>query len=217
MENKEAYKHKLPPFPGQACLVTFCLWNAVPPAALSNYTDKLQELQWKIAYRKKQQLYDRLLKELENAYSQTRRRYISALDRLLAQPADHAIDLNRADLAEIITHEFTFWAPSHLENYAWCILPNHVHWVFRTREKDHQGKPVYLPEVIESVKKDTAQQINILLERQGPLWHPDNFDLLLKNDKQLHRAIDFTLNNPIAANLIDDRRQWPGSWGSGGL
>lgn len=217
MEKKDRYRHLLPQYPGQACLSTFCLWNAFPPGTLSNYTGKLKELSWKMEFRKKQQLYDRHLKELENDYSQTRRRYINALDRLLAQHTNTTIHLDRKEITEIITRCLLVWAPAHIENYAWCIMPNHVHWVFRTRVKDHRGKPVSLPEIIESVKNDTAQQINTLLERQGPLWHPDNFDLLLKNDKQLHRAIEFTLNNPIVAKLVNTPSQWPGSWGSGTL
>lgn len=217
MEKKDLYRQTLPSYPGKAWMVTLCLWNAVPPGALSNYTNRLKELQWKIDYRKKHQQYDRMLKELENKYSQVRRYYFNAFDRRLAQQTDQAINLCQPGITSIILEVLSFWAASHIENYAWCIMPNHVHWVFRTREKDHRGKPVSLPEIIESVKNDTAQQINTLLERQGPLWHPDNFDLLLKNDKQLHRAIEFTLNNPIVAKLVNAPNQWPGSWGSGTL
>lgn len=216
MEKKESY-HLIPPHsqqPGQACFVTFCLYNAVAPGILSNYTDQLRELRWKIDNRIKHQLYDSFLKELENQYSRTRRHYFNAYDRLLAQNTDRTIDLNRADLSEIIIRCITFWPESLLENYAWCIMPNHVHWVFRTREKDKDGKMVYLSNMLESVKKDMAAKINNMQERDGPLWQTENFDTILRNQKQLYRAIEFTLNNPVSAKYVKDRNNWPASWSS---
>lgn len=52
MEKKEAYKHILPHFqqPGQACFVTFCLWEAVPHGAFPDYSNKLRELRLLIDY-----------------------------------------------------------------------------------------------------------------------------------------------------------------------
>ncbi|MGE5394764.1 MAG: hypothetical protein ACM3P1_08465 [Candidatus Saccharibacteria bacterium] len=44
MEKKNLNRHLLPQYLGQACLATFCLWNAIPPGALSNYTVKLSIL-----------------------------------------------------------------------------------------------------------------------------------------------------------------------------
>lgn len=218
MEKKEA--HLVRPHsqqPGQAHFVTFCLYNTVAPGALSNYTDQLMELRWKIDNRIKHQLYDSFLKELESQYSRTQRHYFNAYDRLLAQNTDRTIDLNRAALSEIIIQGITFWEDSLLENYAWCIMPNHVHWVFRIREKDKDGETVYLSNILESLKKDMAVKINKVLEREGPLWQTEHFDSILRNQKQLYRAIEFTLNNPVAAKYVKDRNEWPASWWSLGL
>jgi REP element-mobilizing transposase RayT len=218
MEKKEA--HLVRPHaqqPGQAHFVTFSLYNTVAPGALSNYTDQLRELRWKIDNRIKHQLYDSFLKELESQYSRTQRHYFNAYDRLLAQNTDLTIDLNRAVLSEIIIQGITFWEDSLLKNYALCIMPNHVHWVFRISEKDKDGETVYLSNILESVKRDMATKINKVLEREGPLWQTENFDILLQNQKQLYRAIEFTLNNPVSAKYVKDRNKWPASWWSLGL
>jgi len=219
MEKKEAYKHILPHFqqPGQAYFVTFCLWNAVAHGALSEFTNKLRELRLLIEYRKRHQLFDQMYTELSKDYSQTRRRYVYAYDELMAQNKDRSIDLNNTELSTIITEGLTFWANTHIENYAWCIMPNHVHWVFRTREKDQDGKPVYLSDMIESVKKNTARKINRVIGREGHLWQKESFDTTIRDHKHLYHAIEYTLNNPVAAQFTDDRTQWPGSWGSGTL
>lgn len=214
MEKQDAYSYLLPHFqqPGQAYFVTFCLWNAVAHNALVKYTDKLRELRWKIDNRKKHQQYDRLLKELENDYSRTRRHYFNAFDRLMAQNKDRSIDLNRGDLSFLIRGELTFWANSIIENYAWCIMPNHLHWVFRIRDRDMHGKPVSLSDIMESVKKSTEGKINNVLEREGPLWQKENFESLLRDHRHLVRAVEFTQNNPVAAKLVKNRNEWPGSW-----
>ena len=219
MEKKEAYKNILPHFqqPGQAYFVTFCLWNAVAHGALSGYTNQLREIRLQIGSRKRLQLFDQMLTELTNDYYQTRRRYIKAYDDLLAQNKDRAIDLNKTELSAIIIKGLTFWQETRIDNYAWCIMPNHVHWVFKTRKTDTHGQPVYLSEIMESVKKHTAKEINKIIGRQGHLWQKESFDTTIRDDKHLSRAIEYTLNNPVAAQYIEDKKDWPGSWGSGGL
>ena len=95
-------------------------------------------------------------------------------------------------------------------------MPNHVHWVFKTREKDINGKPVYLSKIMESVKKETAKQINRLIGRQGHLWQKESFDTTIRDDKHLYHAIEYTLNNPVSAGYVEDRKDWPGLYlGSG--
>jgi REP element-mobilizing transposase RayT len=89
--------------------------------------------------------------------------------------------------------------------------------VFNTREKDIHGKPVYLSDIMESVKKHTAKEINKAIGRQGHLWQKESFDTTIRDHKHLYHAIEYTLNNPVAAGYIQDRNDWPGTWGSGSL
>jgi REP element-mobilizing transposase RayT len=219
MEKKEAYRHILPHYqqPGQAYFVTICLWNAVAHNALSHYTHHLHELRLHIEYRKRHHLFDAMLTALDDDYHHTRRQYIYAYDQLMAQNTDRTIDLNSREISEIIIEGLTYWADTHLENQAWCIMPNHVHWVFTTREKDKEGKPVYLSTIMESVKKNTARKINKIIGREGHLWQKESFDTTIRDYKHLYRAMEYTINNPVAAKFVKDRKEWPGSWGSCGL
>lgn len=216
MEKKEAYKHILPHFqqPGQAYFVTFCLWNAVAKGALTGYNHKLRELRLQIEFRKRHQLFDQMFTELNKDYYLTRKRTINAYDDLMAQNTDRSIDLNKTALSVLIAEGLTFWADTKIENYAWCIMPNHVHWVFKTREKDEHGKPVYLSDIMESVKKNTARKINRVLGREGHLWQKESFDTTIRDHKHLYRTIEYTLNNPVKAQFTNDRHLWPGTWGN---
>ena len=51
-----------------------------------------------------------------------------------------------------------FWEGKKLETYAYCVMPNHVHWVFGLFEKDKEGNPVYLQDIMHSVKKELCFQ-----------------------------------------------------------
>lgn len=214
MEKKEAYKHILPHFqlPGQAYFVTFCLLDAVPPKALEHYTWQLAEIKAQIEYREKHFLIDLKFTELKAQYNFIRKKYIKAFDDLLAQNRNQSIDLNRKELSSIIVESLRFWEHDKVENQAWCIMPNHVHWVFKTRETDNQGKPCYLSDIMESVKKHSAIEINKVIGRSGRLWQKESFDTTIRDYEHLYNSINYTLNNPVAARFVKDWRDWPGSW-----
>ena len=39
------------------------------------------------------------------------------------------------------------------KNIAYSIMPNHVHWVLEVLKKDEDGNPVYLQDIMQSVKR----------------------------------------------------------------
>lgn len=219
MKKKETYQHLLPHFqhPGQPYLVTFCLWDSLPHHSLPDYIHKLRELRLLIEHRKRHHLHGQLLTELTRDYYTLRKQYMKAYDDLPTHSNSGIIDLNIPELSSILKKGLSLWEGTKIENYAWCIMPNHVHWVFKTRERDINGQPVYLSDIMESVKKHTAKEINKAIGSQGYLWQKENLDTTILDDKQLYHAIEYTLNNPVAARYVKNRNDWPGSWGSGCL
>jgi len=211
-EKKESYKHILPHFqqPGQAYFVTWCLQDSIHPKALAKYTLKLQDIKVQIDFRKKQNKLDQMLEELSLEYYQIRKEYWKAYDDLLAQNLDRKIDLNKPELSGIILEALAFWEGNRIENYAWCIMPNHIHWVFKVLEVDSEGKHVYLQDIMHSVKRQTANKLNIEIGRKGKFWQKESFDTTIRDDKHLMNAINYTLNNPIVAGFVKEWSDWPG-------
>lgn len=229
-EKKESYKHILPHFqqPGQEYFVTWCIKDAIPPKALSRYTQQLELLRSQIAavgcgdfqspfhfrdYKSRHPAppnpeIDKLLAE----YYSIRKKYMKAYDDLLAQSTDRTIDLNKPELSKIIAEALSFWEGNRLENYAWCIMPNHIHWVFHAKEIDNDSKQVYLQDIMQSVKRQTANKINRLIGRNGKFWQKESFDTTIRDHEHLMNAINYTLNNPVVARFVKDWRDWPGSW-----
>ena len=214
MEKKEAYKHILPHFqqPGQTYFVTWSLKDAVPPKALKRYTQKLNELKALKEFHKAQKSEKQILDRVDLEYNLTREKYIKAFDDLLVASTNPVVDLSKHVNTEIIKEILHFWNDKKLENLAFCVMPNHIHWVFHLFEKDKINAPVYLQDILYSVKRFSANRINELENRKGSLWQKESFDTTIRDDKHLYYAIEYTLNNPVAAGLVKEWRDWNGCW-----
>ena len=211
-ERKESYRHILPHYqqPGQAYFITWCLKNAIPPKALARYTQQLDVIRFQIETAGKLKTEKNMLENLKAEYFQVRKKYILAYDQLLAQSLSGAINLMKADVLKCIIETLCFWEGKQLTNYAFCVMPNHVHWVFSVFEKDEKGNPVYLQDIMQSVKRYSSNRINKLTGHAGPLWQKESFDTTIRDEKHLANAIAYTLNNPVAAGFVTDWHEWPG-------
>ncbi len=236
---KEFYRHLLPHFQqsGQAYFVTWSLKDAVLKKALKRYCDELEMLRLQIkSYGVASATGAAVSKplilemsgsesappagappELKKQYYSLRKKYIKAYDELLDSERNPKIDLSKPENLHPVKETLLFWNGKKLENYAFCIMPNHVHWVFRLFEEDEKNKPVYLQDIMNSVKRFSANQVNKVENRKGAVWQTESFDTTIRDEKHLHYAIEYTLNNPVAAGLVKNRVDWPGSWYSGAI
>jgi putative transposase len=124
---------------------------------------------------------------------------------------------------------------------AFCVMSNHIHVVLMplpTTEptieahingklvKDREGNIGYLDQdrqfvpvtfhslasIMHSVKRQTANQCNKLLNRTGSFWEPESYDRYVRDHEEWRRMVNYTLNNPVKARLVDEWSQWPWSW-----
>jgi putative transposase len=229
MEKKEYYKHLLPHFqqPGQAYFLTWILKDAIPPHALKRYTTKLQFLKAEIDRFDKGAEVSNLrfnrgfnprhplspeLEALLKEYNLLRKKYIKAYDDMLAVQEFGLVNLTKPELQQVISEALFFWEGKRIENIAFCVMSNHVHWVFRLTEADENGKPVYLQDIMHSVKRHTANQINKLTGEKGALWQKESFDTTIRDMEHEYNAVRYTLNNPVVAKLVHYWKAWSGSW-----
>ncbi len=66
-----------------------------------------------------------------------------------------------------------------------------------------------LTDVLASLKKYTALRANRALHRTGPFWQSESYDHVIRTDAELERTIWYVLQNPVNANLVESREQWP--------
>ncbi len=214
MEKKEFHHHYLPHFqqPGQAYFVTWCLKDAVPTKALLSYIQKMGLLKSQMHELKSSGPSPSEIEKLEIEYYDVRRKYLKAYDDLLDAEKNPSVNLSKPENTEVIIGSLKFWEGIKLNSLALTVMCNHVHWVFETFEKDMEGHPVYLQDLLQSVKGFSAYQINKLEKRTGSLWQKESFDTTIRNEKHLYYAIKYTLNNPVLAGLVSDWKLWSGTW-----
>jgi putative transposase len=90
---------------------------------------------------------------------------------------------------------------------AWVIMPNHVHLVVDVRD-------VPLVKLINGWKGKSSRTANGLLGRHGQFWQEDYYDMLVRDEAHLKRAICYTEQNPVKAMLVKTAREW--LWSSAG-
>lgn len=214
MERKEHYRINLPHFqqPGQTYFVTWMLKNAVSYKALPKYADKISSLRYEIKVAKNAQLATDKIETIKKEYYITRKKYIQAFDDLMDSQTVTGINLSRKENTDALMNTLHFYNGKKIYNYAFCIMPNHVHWVFETLKVDENGKPVYLQDIMQSVKRFSANKINEIENRKGSLWQKESFETTIRNNRHLYNTIEYTINNPVKAGLVENVNDWYGTW-----
>jgi REP element-mobilizing transposase RayT len=103
----------------------------------------------------------------------------------------------------------------HLDNQryileSFCIMPNHVHCVLTPLESD--GTNYSMSSILHSLKRHTALQANRIMKRKGTFWQHENYDRVVRDERELNRIIAYVLNNPVATGLVSTSEEWKWSY-----
>jgi REP element-mobilizing transposase RayT len=85
----------------------------------------------------------------------------------------------------------------------WCVMPNHVHVMFRPSEGFSLGK------ILQGWKGGSSVEINRLSQREGPLWMRDYHDRLIRVEDHFRNARSYIRQNPVKAKLCAEPEDWP--------
>ncbi len=214
MEKKEFYKHMLPHYqqPGQEYFITWSLIDAIPPKAFEDYTKQMSLLQAEVEFERNNKAAEAVLAKLKMELVVIRRKYLKAYDDLLHLQTKSIVDLTGTINREIVMESLHFWEGKRIENYAFCVMCNHVHWVLRLFEKDENNEPVYLQDILHSVKRFSANRINKNEGKTGALWQKESFDTTIRDERHLYNAIKYTIHNPVQAGLVINWKDWKGTY-----
>jgi REP element-mobilizing transposase RayT len=131
------------------------------------------------------------------------------LARLHAVRLDHALDrgygsccLRNPKAADVVKQTLELHNAIQYDLYAWCVMPNHVHVVVELSSGSTLARTLH------SWKSYTANAINRFLGRSGRLWQREYFDRLIRDREDLLGTVQYVIDNPVKAGLID----WPWVW-----
>ncbi len=103
---------------------------------------------------------------------------------------------------------------------AYSIMSNHVHAVFAPYLSEENLREVLTDEgllfesdhpvmakIMQSLKGYTAHEANCVLGRKGQFWQHESYDHVIRPG-EFNRIINYTLNNPVKAGLVNEWQEW---------
>ena len=190
---REYYRRRLPhiQIAGSTYFVTFRLKDSLPKDALAKLA--------KDTARSKELPRDKT--ELD--YRRWFGKFDDYLDRILCGETF----LKNEQVADLVAESIHYRDGKVYDLIAFCIMPNHVHLVFVPVEKSESAF-YSLTEILQSLKRHTASQSNLILDRSGTFWQDESYDHIIRDQAELDRIIKYVLNNPVKAGLVDDWTEW---------
>ncbi|RBP40575.1 transposase IS200 family protein [Roseimicrobium gellanilyticum] len=111
--------------------------------------------------------------------------------------------LAHTDVSAMMSNSMLHFHGKRYELGAHCVMPNHVHAVFRPLD-NHS-----LDDVLHSWKGYTADQMNQMLSRKGSVWVQESFDTIVRDARHLARVVQYIGRNPAKADIPRERwRRW---------
>ncbi len=97
-----------------------------------------------------------------------------------------------------------------VENFAWVLMPEHLHWLFSLRSGS-------LARCLQLLKGRSAYAINRQRDCNDTVWQPGYYDHALRDDDDdaLRKLAEYIVLNPVRAGLVakvDDYAHWWCAW-----
>jgi menaquinone-specific isochorismate synthase len=144
--------------------------------------------------------------ELDRKRGDLTRADIHQLKQVFIEACERELDLGHGScvlrnsaVASMVVNALRYFNGARYDLFTWSVMPNHVHVILRTGA-DHR-----IDQILHSWKSFTSKEANKILGRTGSLWQEDYFDRTIRSSRELRETIEYVLNNPNRAGLLD----WP--------
>jgi putative transposase len=212
---KTYYKGNLPHIQpvGATFFVTFHLHGAIPQPLIANYKREYEEALTLIES-------DKSLNTEEQVYN-LQKLFFKKYDDLLHAQKDGPHHFNNPDVSKILADQILRFDNQWYETLAFCIMSNHCHWV-ADFSKQLEGLDPQIPltehnytqlfDVMKRIKGATSRYANQILHTEGQFFYHENYDHYVRNGKELSNIINYTLQNPVKAKLVERWQDWAGNY-----
>lgn len=114
--------------------------------------------------------------------------------------------LAQSEIADIVKEALQYRDGKVIDLHAYCIMSNHVHAVFELLSKSKWDSD--LPKIMQSLKRHTARQSNIVLGRKGPFWQDESYDRVIRDNDEYINIVNYVLENPVKVRLASRWEEW---------
>jgi REP element-mobilizing transposase RayT len=191
--------HKLP-F-GNKFFITTRLVDSVPQSIIQQF-----ELEQKLAVKFIEENYLSPDERKIQIGKQWKRNFAN-FDKYLDNNAEGNHWLKQDEIAKIVSDTLHYWDKKRYDLVAFTIMSNHIHLVIDTWDTENYDETV--TKIMQSIKRHTARQSNILLNREGQFWQHESYDHLIRNEREFKNIIHYTAQNSVEAGLVKDWRDYP--------
>jgi len=217
MEHKIYYKRNLPHYlPENAIFfVTYRLANSLPKVIVDELKRENEDIEFKLKSEKES-------KQKNIALINLRKKYFAKFDQYLDSSTTGSLWLKEDKIAAIVSEAIHFRDNKEYFLYCYTIMPNHVHMLFgmgeeylhykKSEELALTAKSKNLTDVLRDLKKFTAKECNIILHRSGQFWHRESYDHVVRGPEEFVNIVNYILNNPYKAGLINEGQFWKWSY-----
>ena len=206
LEYRLFYSRHLPHFqpPGATLFLTTRLVGSLPREAILRLLGEAEQ-------------GDSLLVRITDPHERAERAYLEQRrlfgewDAELHGSEQGPVWLSDARIAQLVADSLHYRDGQVYRLAAFCIMPNHLHLVIVPLPKE-DGVLHSLPAIMHSLKRYTARQANLLLGREGAFWQDESYDHVVRSEAEARRIIEYVLNNPVKAGLVQAWEDWPWSF-----
>jgi putative transposase len=216
---KEFYHRHLPHWQPQDAMffVTFRLKNSMPYEVIESLREE----------RAKASLTKLPGSERAQQNALDEKHYFEKWEEFLDKAESGPCWLSQPEIAGIVKEVLHHRDGKVFDLHAYCIMSNHVHLVFEPlsraechsafrsgyhfnlRKSDCQSDILPLNKIMQSLKRHTARQANIVLCREGPFWQDESYDRVIRDNDEYIRTVNYVLENPVKAELVAHGVEWP--------
>lgn len=102
------------------------------------------------------------------------------------------------------------------ETYAYCLMPNHIHFLIRTRSEDElvnltglEDLSGFVSQQFSNLFNSYAKAFNKMYERRGSLFNRPFKAKEITSDAYLTNVIFYIHHNPVHHGFVTDVSEWP--------
>lgn len=221
LDYKEFYQRNLPHIQpnGATLFITFHLSGALPKQVIEKLRHEQNDLKQLLAKTRSNDQKERDAIKLQFA-----RRRFEIIETSLDREDKGPHWLKDQSIAELVSDALRYRDGKVYRLDAYTVMSNHVHVVFaplaiaatenQSQSRVGHSEPEYhsMASILHSLKSYTANQANSLLNRKGEFWEHESYDHYIRDSSEWRRIVDYVLNNPVKAGLVQNWQDWPWSY-----
>jgi putative transposase len=93
-----------------------------------------------------------------------------------------------------------------IDLFAYCLMPNHFHFVVRPRIAEHLSKWMHW------LMTNHVQRYRIFYQSSGHIWQNRFKHFIIQQDEHFLKVLRYIERNPVRANLVPSAKDW--QWSS---